>query len=196
MIRSLQEIKRELKNRRGAREKERDNDGRVIVDFCVHSDDDFLSPYSLRSSAELSTDAGEFIERSLETVPVKEQVRLRVHSNVITNEEQVAYTEAISSFYHDKYESVRREKRRLVVLAAVMAIIGVLALTVMIGLEVTGTRTAVISEIIDVFAWVFLWEAVDLLCFQLLALRLKSWRYLSLLACVVEYLPLAKQEKI
>ncbi len=195
MIRSLKEIQKELKNRKSSDTRERDGEGRIIVDFCVHSDDDFLSPYSLRSNVELSTDVAEFIERSVDSAPVKEQVCLRVHSDVITDEEKVAYDRAIHTYYEERFESVRREKRRLLVIAAIMAFIGVVALTVMIGLEVTGRRTAVLSEVIDVFAWVFLWEAVDLSCLEYAALRLKSWRYTALSACVIEYLPLANPTK-
>lgn len=196
MIRSLKEIRKELKNRRQGKERLRDEDGRVIVDFCVHSDDDFLSPYSLHTSAELATDVAAFIERSLETVPVKEQVRLRVHSNVITEEEQKTYKAAISGYYEERFESVRREKRRLIFIATLMALIGIVALSVMIGLEVAGRHTAVLLEVIDIFAWVFLWEAVDLFCFECTALRIKSWRYLALSSCVVEYLPLTKLEEV
>ncbi len=195
MIRSLKEIKKELENRRKGEERERDDEGRIIVDFCVHSDDDFLSPYSLRSNAELSTDVAEFIERSLETAPVKEQVRLRVHSDVISDEEKVAYEGAIHSYYEDRFEAVRKEKRRLLVIAAIMALVGVIALCVMIGMEITGTRAAVVSEVIDIFAWVFIWEAVDLSCLEYAALRIKSWRYLALSACVIEYLPLTNGEE-
>ncbi len=195
MIRSLKEIKKELKNRGEKKERNRDNEGRIIVDFCVHSDDDFLSPYSLRENAELSVDVAEFIERSLDTAPVKEQVRLRVHSNVISEEEKVAYERAIHGYYEDRFASVRKEKRRLLVIAAIMALIGIFALSVMIGMEITGRRTAVVSEVIDIFAWVFLWEAVDLSCLEYAALRLKSWRYVALSACVIEYLPLTNGEK-
>ena len=54
----------------------------------------------------------------------------------------------------------------------------------------------VLLEVIDIFAWVFLWEAVDLFCFECTALRIKSWRYLALSSCVVEYLPLTKSEEV
>ncbi len=195
MIRSLKEIKKELKNRKCEIARERDEEGRIIVDLCVHNDDDFLSPYSLRSSVELSTGAAEFIERSVDSAPVKEQVRLRVHSDVITQEERCAYDKAIHTYYEDRFACVQREKKRLLVIAAIMAWIGIIALTIMIGLEVTGTRTAVLSEIIDIFAWVFLWEAVDLSCLEYASLRLKSWRYAALSACVVEYLPWTKTEE-
>ncbi len=195
MIRSLKEIKKELKNRGEKKERNRDDEGRIIVDFCVHSDDDFLSPYSLRENAELSVDVAEFIERSLDTAPVKERVRLRVHSNVISEEEKVAYERAIHGYYEDRFASVCKEKRRLLVIAAIMALIGIFALSVMIGMEITGRRTAVVSEVIDIFAWVFLWEAVDLSCLEYAALRLKSWRYVALSACVIEYLPLTNGEK-
>ena len=195
MIRSLKEIRKELKNRRGEHERLKDEDGRVIVDFCVHSDDEFLSPYSLRTKAELSPSVAEFVERSLDGVPVNEQVRLRVHSDVITDEEEKTYTEAIHQYYTARFESVRHEKKRIVVIALLMAIIGVIALSFIIGLELTGSNLPIVGEVIDIFAWVFLWETVDLLCFELTALRIKSWRYLALSACVIEYLPLANKEK-
>ncbi len=195
MIRSLKEIQKELKNRKNTQLRERDDEGRIIVDFCVHSDDDFLSPYSLHSNAELSTGVAEFIERSVDTSPVKEQVRLRVYSNVITEEEKIVYDKAIHGYYADRFESVRREKKRILVIALIMAVIGVIALSLMIGLEVVGERVMVLSAVIDIFAWVFLWEAVDLSCLEYVALRLKSWRYLTLSACVIEYLPLTNQEK-
>ena len=91
--------------------------------------------------------------------------------------------------------STALEKRRLTLMALLMAFVGIAALTLMIGLEVTGNKTAIALEVIDIFAWVFLWEAVDIFFLQCTLLRFKQKRYLSLADCVVEYLPLKNEEK-
>lgn len=195
MIRAFQEIKAELKNRRKNVSALRDDEGRAVVDFRVNNDDEFLSPYSVGNHDVIAQDVAEFIEGRLSTLPVEEHVRLRIHSDVISKREEKIYEQAIRDYYADKYESVRQEKRRLSVMALVMAIIGVLALTVMIALEVFALRTSVILEVIDIFAWVFLWESVDLFFFECTALRIKQKRYLSVIESVVEYLPLTKKEK-
>ena len=192
MIKAFKEIKTELENRRKKTELKRDGEGRVVVDLRVLNDDDFLSPYSAQDHNVLSEDVSGFIEKSLRSVPVEEQVRLRIHSDVITDEEKKEYTKAIHEHYADGYENICLEKRRLHKLALMMALVAVCALTLMIGLEVTGSRTAVLSEIIDIFAWVFMWEAVDIFFLECAMLRFKQRRYLALFACPIEYLPLEK----
>ena len=145
MIKAFKEIKTELENRRKKTELKRDGEGRVVVDLRVLNDDDFLSPYSAQDHNVLSEDVSGFIEQSLRSVPVEEQVRLRIHSDVITDEEKKEYTKAIHEHYADGYENICLEKRRLHKLALMMALVAVCALTLMIGLEVTGSRTAVLG---------------------------------------------------
>lgn len=190
MLRSIKEIKAELDARREKRERERDEDGRAIVDLQIRNDDGFLSPYSSEKHNLLSSETSDFLEKSLKTLPVNERIHFRVHSNVITAEEQKEYSEAIHEHYADCYEDVRLAIKRLSRIALVMALIGVFALTVIIGLDITGQKTAVASEVIDIFAWVFLWEAVDIWFLQRPVLKMRQKRYLSLTDSVVEYLPL------
>ena len=60
----------------------------------------------------------------------------------------------------------------------------------MIWLEVTERPSPVFSEIVDIFAWVFMWEAVDIFFLQCTMLRFKQRRYLALADSIIEYVPL------
>ncbi len=65
--------------------------------------------------------------------------------------------------------------------------IGVVALTVMIIFE-NRFGNAVWTECIDIFAWVFLWEAVDQYFIERNGLLMKSRRLESFVNMEVEYI--------
>lgn len=192
MIKSLKEIRKAL--RTSKQEHEHDEQGRAVIDLRVLDDSEFLSPYSTATHNIISEDVSDFIEHSMQGVPPEEAVHIRMHSDVITPEEQVEYTKAIHSHYADKYRDSCFEKKHLHRTAAIMTLIAVIALSFMIGFEVSGIRTAVISEIIDIFAWVFMWEAVDIFFLQCTMLRFRQQRYLRLADSVIEYLPLKDKD--
>ncbi len=192
MIKSIKEIRKALHLLE--KEHEHDEQGRAVIDLRVLDDGEFLSPYSTAKHNIISEDVSDFIEHSMRGVPPEEAVHIRIYSNVITPEEQAEYTKAIHSHYADKYRDSCFEKKHLHRTAAIMTLVAVVALSFMIGFEVSWFRTAVISEIIDIFAWVFMWEAVDIFFLQRTMLRFKQQRYLRLADSVIEYLPLKNRD--
>lgn len=194
MLKSFREIRKEIYNKKNLIPHEHDNDGRVIVDLRVANDDCFLSPYSTENHSVISSEVSDFIEHSLSSVKNEERIHLRIHSDCITDEEKREYTDAIHSYYSDCFKNSALEKRKLRGIAIIMAIIATAALFFNIWLEVSGRSREVFYEIVDIFAWVFMWEAVDIAFFQCSLLRFKQRRYLSLADCVIEYLPLGNKE--
>lgn len=192
MLKSFSEIKKIVQIRTKERGMERDEEGRIVYKIKIRDDDEFLSSYSKGDRCVISEDAAAFIERGLEPVPYNEQLSLKISSDVITDEEEKEYTKAIHDYYADRYESSRLEKHKLTVIAAVMAIVGVIALSVMIALEV-AEYNAVFTEVIDIFAWVFMWEAVDVFFLQCTLLRFKQKRYLALSDANIEYYKLNEE---
>jgi hypothetical protein len=60
----------------------------------------------------------------------------------------------------------------------------------MIGIDIVGKRTEIFTEIVNIFAWVFMWEAVNIFFLECTMLSFKQRRYLRLYESVIEYLPL------
>lgn len=191
---SLKEIRKYLDNSK--KEIEYDGDGRAVVELRVLDDNSFLSPYSTQGYNILSEDVSDFIEHSLGGIPHEKPLRFRICSDVITEEEQREYTKAIHRHYANKYLDSRIEKKHLHKMAAIMALVAVSALSLLISFTAAGIGNEVFSEIVDIFAWVFMWEAVDIFFLRCTLLRFKQQRYLRLADSKIEYLPLkAKSNK-
>ena len=188
MIKEIKELKKQLDNNFSVQK--RNDDGRVIVDLTITNDDQFLSPYSTDKHSVISSDVAEFIENSLEMVPVNDRINFHIHSDVIDEKEKKEYKEAISTYYTERYKVTRAENRRLKGIALIMALVAVFTLTVMIWLELSGLKNAVFLEVVDIFAWVFMWEAVDIFFLRCSALRIKEKRYLSLIDSKIDFLPI------
>ncbi|MBO5006963.1 MAG: hypothetical protein J6C89_05915 [Clostridia bacterium] len=190
LVRSLKEIRKYLdKNKK---EIEYDGEGRAVIELRVLDDSAFLSPYSTARHNIISEEVSDFIEHSLRGVPHEKAVHFCIHSDVITPEEQREYTKAIHSHYADKYSDSRMEKKHLHRMAAIMTLVAVIALSLIIGFDAKGIRNEVFTEIGDIFAWVFMWEAVDIFFLQCTLLRFKQQRYLRLADSKIEFLPLSK----
>jgi hypothetical protein len=191
MIKELKAIKKEHDLKRD-KKYAKDDDGRIVVDLSIRNDDYFLSPYSTGENSVLSAEVSDFIEHSLMTIPVDESIKLRIHSDVINEEEKIEYSKAIKEHYSECYKSVSYEKKRHFKLAFIMAFVAILVLTVMIGLDLSGINNAVALEVLDIVAWVFMWEAVDIFFMKTTFIRLKEKRYLRLCDCSIEFVKFSK----
>lgn len=69
-----------------------------------------------------------------------------------------------------------------------MLLVGVVALAVVLTLSLLK-RVEILVEVLDIFAWVFLWEAVDLFFLEGGVLRMKQRRFLRFIDAKVEFLP-------
>lgn len=167
-----------------------DAEGRVIIDMTVKDDSSFLSVYSASDTPVISTEVAEFIENSTHAFSPRQPLCLRIHSDCIDEQEQNDYPAGIREYYTEKYLASKNEARfnRIAVLLLMLA--GVIALALAFRVE-----HRIWSEVIDIAAWVFLWEAVDIAAFKSREINLKRKRYLTYIAMKVEYMPLHLQVK-
>lgn len=171
------------------RKYQRDNENRIIVNMTVKNDSDFLSAFSENATPVISTDVAEFIENSTNSILPKEQLTLRIYSNCIDDQEKVLYKEAITEYYTEKYIANERELKRNNIIAFLLMVAGVIVLAFEILFDYK-IGILIWTEVIDIVAWVLLWEAVDISVFGNRALRLKCKRCLSYASMNVEYVPL------
>ncbi len=161
-------------------------DGRIILNMTVKNDEQFLSPYSSTSTPIISAEVAEFIEHAAEAALPDERLTLKVSSDCIDEQEKNTYKNAIAEYYKQKYVSNEREYKRNKFIVAVLAVLGVIFLAA----EMVFTSlidSFVWSAVIDIVAWVFLWEAVDIGFFENRKLKLKKLRYLAFIDMKVEY---------
>jgi len=170
------------------KQRKRDENGNIVIDMSVKSDDDFLSVYSGGESPIISSDVADFIENNTRSLSPREKYTLIVHSDCIDDKEKDEYNSAIKEYYAEKYFANRKELRinRIIVLLLFMA--GVLVLSLAFQIE-----NHIWSEVIDIAAWVLLWEAVDIWAFKNRELNIKAKRCLAFMDMKVEYMDIEKK---
>lgn len=146
------------------------------IQLTVTDDSSFLSPYSTAGKPVISPDVSDFLENAAKATHPKNALRLVISGDCIDEEEKLAYKDAIKNTYQQKLAEERRELKRKNVVAAIFAMIGIIALAFMFIAESVGIGE-VWKECIDIFAWVFVWEAVDLFFIERGAISLRLKRY-------------------
>ena len=156
----------------------KDSKNRIIVNMVVENDNEFLSPFSESNSPIISEQVATFIENSTDSIKQNEKLSLHIKHNNITVEKQEKYRKAISEYYTQKYIKTNLEYRRNNIIVASLTLLGILVLTLQLLFDYIISNS-ILSEVINIFAWVLLWEAVDVGFFKNHKIKLKQNRYLS-----------------
>ncbi len=172
----------------------RDEDGRIIINMHVKDDTDFLSIFSVTDTPVISNDVADFIENGTMNILPKEPLTLRVKSDCIDDNEKKVYNKAIKEYYSEKAKINKIELKKYNRIALILALIGVFILAFAIFLEYQK-GSVLWAEVIDIAAWVLLWEAVDIKFFKTMELNVKRKRYKSLLDMKIEYISTSINEK-
>ena len=188
MIRSFKEMKRAMDARAKAGEIERDEEGRAIIEMTVLRDEDFLSDFSAGARPAVSAEVAEYLNESALALLPKEPVCLKIYSDCIGEEDQAVYNAALMEYYARHYKENRILLKRNAIASLIMALLGLAALTVTLLISFLW-KLPVISEALDIFSWVFLWEAVDLFFLERTVLRARQSRCLRFLDAKIVYLP-------
>lgn len=162
-----------------------DGEGRIVINMTVSDDSDFLSVFSAKSTPVISSGVADFLESSVSSLPPGAPLTLRIHGSCIDEREKELYRTAIGEYYAEKYSANEREFKRNNISVLLLAISGVLVLALNVFLG--KAQSLIGSEVIDIIAWVLLWEAVDLGVFAGRSLRLARKRFSALRSMKVEY---------
>ena len=167
-------------------ELKRDSENRIIIDMNVKDDSDFLSVYSTGEVPVINGEVAEFIENNTASVNPKENLTLRIYSTVIDDEEKALYKKAIKSYYTEKYKANGIELKKAHIISAILLIMGIFVLALAV-LADYFFESDVWPEVIDIFAWVLIWESADISIFKSNLLRTNKKRYSSFINMNVEY---------
>ena len=194
MNRKFRERKKEADRQMKARKYKRDDSGRVIIQMNVKDDANFLSEFSESATPVISTEVAEFIENETNAVPPNEDFTLQVYNDCIDDREEKVYSAAIKEYYMQKYIANEREIKRNRFAVLLLGIAGILVLAAELIFDYR-VGNALWSSVIDIVAWVLLWEAVDIGVLEARVTAIKRKRFLACLSMKTEYIPTKKPLK-
>lgn len=161
----MKHISRHKKNEKdlqGKNDVSYNRDGEAIIHVSVKEDSGFLSPYSIDGKEVISSELAIFLEDAVKEIPPKCDVHLEISGDTIDAHEQEVYPKAIHQYYKMQLVDINRKLNRNKMSALIMLIIGIAVLGLYITLSFSLLENHVFAEVIDIAAWVFVWEAVDL----------------------------------
>lgn len=194
MNRKFRERKKEADRQMKARKYKRDDSGRVIIQMNVKDDANFLSEFSESATPVISPEVAEFIENETSAVPPNEDFTLQVYNDCIDDREEKVYSAAIKEYYMQKYIANEREIKRNRFAVLLLGIAGILVLAAELIFDYR-VGNALWSSVIDIVAWVLLWEAVDIGVLEARVTAIKRKRFLAYLSMKTEYIQTKKPLK-
>lgn len=158
-----------------------------VINMTITDTSNLLSPYSKESKPVISSEVAEFLDNCTNEFHPKEKLCLNITCSTLTDKEKEIYKHAIKNYYSNKLVDLIRNKKRKNIFGIICSSIGVIALALMFISNSLNT-SKIITEYINIFAWVFIWEAVDILFIERGSFRFKILRLESLIKMQVTYI--------
>lgn len=157
------------------------------INMTVNDDQGLLSPYCESGMPVISSDVADFLLNGANAFHPAEKLVLNVTSDCVDKNEQKQYASAIKNYFALKLNDVQRDLKRKTLIAVWFTIIGIVALAFMFICDAYNVANLWI-ECIDIFAWVFLWEAVDQFFIERSELLLLRKRYINLIQMPINFI--------
>lgn len=188
-IKKINEIKRSAKS---SYTKEFDKEGREVIRMEVVDDSDFLSPYAHKEGIIISEGVADFLDNSVKPLDLKNDLKIIISSDQIDKKEEEIYPKAIKNYYKSRVIEADRKLKTNTAMSFSMLLVAVFIFIIYIALELKNSGY-IILQLVDISAWVFMWEAVDLYFLERRVIKYEQLRACALYSAEIEFLPLTAQ---
>ena len=159
---------------------------RTEIVMHVKDDSDFLSVFSTTETPVISGQVAEFLDNATKTIHPDKPLSLKIKGDCIDENERIVYKKAIKEYYSQELTSVNSEIKVLNRIAMLLMFFGVIILGIAVFLELKF-NSIIWSEVVDIVAWVLLWEAVDIKFFRTRDLAIKRKKVTSFISMPITY---------
>jgi hypothetical protein len=186
MKKELKEVKLAADGEIKKRKPHLDSEGRTVITLNASDDSAFLSPYSENDTPVISTDVAEFIRARADATSPLYPITVRIKSSCIDESEKALYRLAINEYFTEKYIACEREHKKNRFAVGMLTALGIIVLAIAIAIS-SLPFGQVWSEVVNIVAWVLVWEAVDIGVFHSRGLRHEKLLLLRLISAKIEY---------
>lgn len=167
-----------------------------LIEIGLEDIDDFYSPYSLKSNKQIDKDVDDHITNVANYIPINKDIDLDIYLEKMPDSK--TQKEAITTFrksYAEYLLELNAEKKRLLILASILFLIGISFLTCLFVLNLSE-KSLFVYSLVEIAAWVFVWEALDISCFHCHSINVKSKRAKKLLNADITFKTYKKESNI
>ena len=181
IVEVVKNLKEELKN------KNDDFDDIETINIKAENKAAIFSDYNYDSNEVLNPNLEAFLVEKVKSIPPKSNLRVKIFTDdcVDENEVKVAY----KNKFKGDFEELEQELKRNMLFAFTMLILGVLFMGFLI-LEIYFLNNYILSTILEIAVWVFVWEAVDSFFLERSSIRRKRYQMARLYYAELEVVTL------
>ncbi len=171
-----------------------DDEGREIVDITISDSENLLSIYNPDGKKIISTEMANVIDNSTKSTSINKDIHLRFSCNSNSSEKEDIYKQAIKNYYLNEFADKERRLHNNFLITIFVFVMAVLFLTLFFILEKVNCPWY-LNYFIEIVAWVFAWETVDLIFFQRQLIRYEQRKDLQIIYAHITFLEIEKQGK-
>ena len=148
----------------------------------ISNNGEIISPYSENNKEVINNEFAGFLDNSVKDIPIKQKLSIKITTqNCDIN--KISY--AIKNYYHNESVDTSRKLRHNLISSILTLLIGLIALTTTIIFN-TLNIPIILGNTVDIFAWVFVWESVDLFFFRRTELKYAKRRQINFINAIIE----------
>ncbi len=172
-----------------------DDNLKAVLKMKISDDSDFLSKYYFDDPI-ISQEVGDYLLSYKGRLSWKKGIKIEIISDVIDDAKHLVYERAIRNYFINEMRHIKNSTLLRNILSSILFLLGILTLVLMFVLDfLTGSNLGLWKEVIDIVAWVFIWESVDLFIIQRLENNAKYRMFKNVINADIVFTPLTNKTK-
>ena len=155
-----------------------------IINIKVQNKEQIISNFSYDENDKINKDLSEFIVAKSKRVHISKDIKLNFYTNEHIDKNEIQST--IKNHFHEEYLESKSELKRLNIFIITMLALGVLTFAILVALYNRNFSNFYFEMILEIAAWVFIWESVDATFLQRPKIRRKNIQMQKLSSAQVE----------
>ncbi len=136
-----------------------DDDGRAVINVGAENYDDIFSPYCYKGGDTLSSSLVDYLAQKSGAVPLDYDLTIRFHVKGANEEKRKEIQAAVKENYQSDVHAIERRMSRTTSFSLIFLFIGVLITTIYLFFVEVAPQGA--TYVVDILAWLFIWEGID-----------------------------------
>ena len=163
-----------------------DDEEKALFNISIKDKKEVLSPFYYDEKEVINVEFAGMLDNIASTVPIKKGIHLSLNCDDIIEEDKERYSKAIKNYYENKMLDARlrlKNNGNLILITLILALVSLTGLFLVNFFQLSW----IIIEVVDIVAWVFVWEVVDSFVFQRTLIRYDYYRAKSLYESKITY---------
>ena len=186
--RRLRDLKKNLKYKKQNDDFVCDEEDRAIINVGAERYDDVYSAYCYKGGDTLSSELVGYLKKKATAVPLDYDLTIKFHVKKASEEKRLDIQSAVKENYVNDIRAIDEKLVKTTIFSMWFILIGIVfTLAYLLTLDVIPEA---VSYIVDILAWLFLWEGIDAFFLDrrgLLIDRIQSYRLATAKIEIVEF---------